>query len=185
MKTKTHTTAVVLIPPQALWEPIQAIRHKHDRQVRRWMPHITLLYPFLPLAEFDAVAQRLAQACARIEPFELRLEGFRHFDHGGESFTVWLAPEPSQAVVNLQEALWRVVPKCDDVRRLVGGFTPHLSVGQVRGRAALEALLAELQRGWRPLSFAVHEVCLIYRFEPPDDVFRVSRAVPLGRSPAG
>ena len=48
---KTHTTAVVLIPPEEVWEPIQALRRAHDRNFDRWMPHITLLYPF---AERDA-----------------------------------------------------------------------------------------------------------------------------------
>ena len=182
MATKTHTTAVVIIPPEPLWGPIQAIRREHDRQVRRWMPHVTLLYPFLPLAEFVVVAPRLAQGCARIEPFELHLARFRLFEHGRGRFTMWLEPEPAQALVRLQDALWRVVPDCDDVRRLAGGFTPHLSVGQAAGRPAVEALLAELQRGWRPLSFAVREVSLIVRFDPPDDVFRVDSALPLGRA---
>jgi hypothetical protein len=52
---KTPNTAVVLIPPQELWEPIQAIRRVHDLHVERWMPHVTLLFPFAP-------AERFAQA---------------------------------------------------------------------------------------------------------------------------
>ena len=46
MPNKTHTTAVVLIPPESVQPPIQAIRSVHDRNFLRWMPHITLLYPF-------------------------------------------------------------------------------------------------------------------------------------------
>jgi hypothetical protein len=42
---------LVIIPPEAVWEPIQAIRRRHDRKLRRWMPHITLLYPFRPRSE--------------------------------------------------------------------------------------------------------------------------------------
>ncbi|MGA1195514.1 MAG: 2'-5' RNA ligase family protein, partial [Candidatus Latescibacterota bacterium] len=45
---KVHQSAVVLSPPQSEWDQIQAIRKKYDRNVRRWMPHITLLYPFYP-----------------------------------------------------------------------------------------------------------------------------------------
>ena len=48
MPVKTHHTAVVAMPPPEVWEPIQAIRRQHDRNVHRWMPHITLLYPFMP-----------------------------------------------------------------------------------------------------------------------------------------
>jgi len=43
---KTYTTAVVLIPPEDVWEPIQKLRRVYDRHFDRWMPHLTLLYPF-------------------------------------------------------------------------------------------------------------------------------------------
>ena len=56
MSQKTHTTAAVLIPPEDVWGPIQAIRREHDRQFRRWMPHITLLYPFRPREQFPQYA---------------------------------------------------------------------------------------------------------------------------------
>ena len=52
---KTHKTAVVIIPPEDVWDPIQKIREKYDRQFRRWMPHITLIYPFRPFEEFERV----------------------------------------------------------------------------------------------------------------------------------
>jgi hypothetical protein len=37
--------------------------------------------------------------------------------------------------------LQKVVPDCDDVEKFKDGFTPHLSVGQVRGRKSLEKCL--------------------------------------------
>jgi hypothetical protein len=37
-----------IIPPEYVWGPIQAIRQEHDSEVGRWMPHITLIYSFLP-----------------------------------------------------------------------------------------------------------------------------------------
>jgi 2'-5' RNA ligase len=180
MTDKTHKTAVVLIPPRAVWAPIQAIRRRHDRQVRRWMPHVTLLYPFRPRGEFLAVADALAAACAGIEPFEVTLSEFSFFAHGPKGFTLWLAPEPAAPLVALQEAVWRCAADCDDVRRFAGGFTPHLSVGQVKGRARLERLRASLQADWRPLHFVAGEVAMIWRADPPEDVFQVDRTVALG-----
>ena len=181
MPTKTHKTAVVLIPPQELWEPIQRIRRTYDRQVRRWMPHITLIYPFRPAEEFPVLADRLAEACAALEPFELTLAEFRWFAHGRRSFTIWLAPEPAGKVRALQAAIQQVVPDCDDVSRHAGGFTPHLSVGQVRDRQRLERLLAQLTARWEALRFVAREISLIRRGDPPDDVFRVERTASLGR----
>ena len=43
---------------------------------------------------------------------------------------MWLAPQPFDEIVKLQERLQAIVPDCDDVRRFEGGFTPHLSIGQ-------------------------------------------------------
>ena len=182
MATKTHSTAVVLIPPEEVWEPIQQIRRQHDKQVQRWMPHVTLLYPFRPREEFDAVGAALAEACRAVEPFEVELAELRWFPQGRDSFTLWLAPKPAQKLAELEDALWRVVPDCDDVRRFVKGFTPHLSVGQVLSRRALNALVASLQADWQPLRFVARQAAMIWRNEPPDDVFRVGRTLPLGRS---
>jgi 2'-5' RNA ligase len=180
---KTHQTAVVVIPPPELWEPIQAIRRRHDRQVRRWMPHITLIYPFVPAEAFAAIEPELAAACSRIEPFELCLREFAWFAHGRESFTVWLSPEPAECLRHLHAALLRVVPHCDDTARHPQGFTPHLSVGQVRGRRRLEGLISTVQATWQALSFRVKQISLIWRNRPPDDVFRVGVTIPLGSNP--
>src|SRR5688572_10979414 len=98
MAMKTHTTAVVLIPASESWGPIQAIRLAHDRHVRRWMPHITLLYPFRPRAEFAGLAERFSTVCSSVEPFRVELAEMRFFRHRRESFTLWLAPEPSSAL---------------------------------------------------------------------------------------
>jgi 2'-5' RNA ligase len=183
MATKTHQTAVVLIPPDDVWERIQAIRRQHDRQFRRWMPHVTLLYPFRPREQFGGLAGPLREATEQIEPFEVRLAEFRHFRHGRGSHTLWLAPEPSEAMVRLQAALQSAVPDCDDVAGHKAGFTPHLSVGQVRGAEALAKLQADLQAAWTrqgALSFVAGEVSLIWRDRPPDDAFRVDRTIALG-----
>jgi 2'-5' RNA ligase len=180
---KTHETAVVLIPPEDVWEPIQAVRRRYDRQVRRWMPHVTLLYPFRPRDDFDAVASPLRDVCHGIEPFEVRLAEFRHFRHGRDRYTLWLAPEPAETLRRLQAALESAVPDCNDVSRYADGFTPHLSVGQVRGDEARTALQSSLQAAWSAqggVSFPARHVSLIWRRPPPDDVFRVDRTIPLG-----
>ena len=62
-----YKTGLVTIAQPAAWPPIRAIRAGHDRKLRRWMPHITLIYPFLPAGEFEAAATRLVPACAAPE----------------------------------------------------------------------------------------------------------------------
>jgi 2'-5' RNA ligase len=180
MQRKTFTTAVVLIPPIEVQPAIQAFRQVHDRHFKRWMPHITLLYPFRPRPEFDQLAARFAVACEVIEPFRVELAELRFFRHRRDSFTLWLAPEPREALVRLQAILGSVVPDCNDVAKHRDGFTPHLSVGQVWGERQRLALQQELQQAWQPLTFTAHEISMIWRGEPPDDVFRIGQTVRLG-----
>jgi 2'-5' RNA ligase len=179
MEPKTFRTAVVLIPPEDLWPPIQAIRKAHDRQVRRWMPHITLLYPFRPREDFDTATILIEKACRSVRPLEVWLAELRHFRHGRRGCTMWLAPEPTRPLVELQAALQAAFPDCDDVSRHAQGFTPHLSLGQTATRR-VGSLLATLGRSWQTVSFVADGVSLIWREDPPDDVFRVDRTIPLG-----
>jgi 2'-5' RNA ligase len=174
---KTYRTAAVLVPPETVWESIQRIRKQHDRHYRRWMPHITLLYPFLPQEMWPDVLEALRQACLRIQPFAVELSRFDRFVHRS-SCTLWLAPTPVEALVELQTALWQVVPDCDDTRRHNAGFSPHLSVGQTRDKGS--TLARELQAEWNPVRFLAHEVQLIWRNDPPDDVFRMGETLLLG-----
>ena len=69
------------------------------------MPHITLLYPFMPKGNFNKILPDLAQVGWEQPPLELTLQNFRWFRHGRESYTVWLAPETEGAVVKLHGAL--------------------------------------------------------------------------------
>jgi len=176
MAQPTHHTAVVLIPPEEAWAPIQAIRREHDRQFRRWMPHVTLLYPFLPREAFNEAAPALERACARIPPYRVTLNGFHGFEHRGRRCTVWLAPEPIGPWVKLHAALASAFPESAAAPRLP--FQPHLSVGQV-GRRELQGLINRLQAGWQPLSFQAVAASLIWRHDAPDDVFRVERSFPF------
>jgi 2'-5' RNA ligase len=173
VSVKTVTTAVVLIPPLETWEPIQAIRKAHDRNERRWMPHVSLLYPFLRESDFADILPALRDVALSFSPIQCAFEHFRFFAHRGGVNTLWLDPSPSEAIHALQEALWRVCPECGDTRMFPHGFTPHLTVGQVQGEKERDALVAVLQNGWEPVSCRFNAVSVIQRKNPPDDVFRV------------
>ncbi len=56
--SKVYTSAVVIIPPKESWSSIQEIRKQYDRPINRWMPHMTLLYPFRPESRFQNVYQK-------------------------------------------------------------------------------------------------------------------------------
>ena len=182
MPAKTHHTAVAVVPPESVWEPIQAIRRRHDRQIHRWMPHCNLLYPFRRQEEFPAVLPALRGACASVAPFAVSLGEFRCFRHGSGRCTFWLAPEPAEALRHLQAALQAAFPDCDDLSRFPAGFTPHLSVGQFPSPRDCERTRQQLQGGWQPVRFALSEVALLARER--DGAFSIAQRVALSESGA-
>jgi 2'-5' RNA ligase len=165
------------VPPHAVWEPIQEIRRRYDRQIHRWPPHGNLLYPFRPQPDFSAIMSALVAACASAAPFPVTLGEFRLFRHGSGRCTLWLAPEPVEALRRLQAALQAAFPDCDDLGRFPAGFTPHLGVGQFPSLRECERVREELQAGWSPLTFSLAEVALLARGE--HSPFVVARLIPL------
>jgi 2'-5' RNA ligase len=177
----THRTAVVFIPPADVWPPIQAIRRVHDRQVQRWMPHVTLLYPFAPRFELPRLLPTLEAACAGLSPFEATLASFRVFQHRADRSTFWLAPEPREDFVRLQGALQEAAPDYAHTSRFANGFTPHLSVGQSGSAEQVTELVTRWSEAWTPLVFQVNEVCIIAR--EGNRPFEVVSTLRLGAAP--
>ncbi|MEV6929915.1 RNA repair domain-containing protein [Dactylosporangium sp. NPDC051485] len=163
-----HTSALVIRPPQRVWPAIQAVRRAHDPSYRRWMPHINLVYGFVPEADFEDAARVAAAAVEGFGPIRVRLARARTFRHRA-STTVWLEPEvtPPGALHRLQAALAERFPACRERE----GFTPHLSVAKLTGAATLRL------DDWEPVEFTVTAVDLISR--RGDEPFAVRRTVPF------
>lgn len=172
------------IPPKSLWTPIQRIREQYDRKIYRWMPHVTLLYPFWEKHWFDLAKSRLTAALAHIRPFPVFFRTFSYFRHTSTTFTIWLVPEPSDCWMRLEETLIENFPDCTDQVDYPTGFIPHLSVGQFSGTEQdVRHRVADLQSRWKALSATVRSVYLIWRDDPPNDQFRIWSAVKFGGTP--
>lgn len=163
-------SACCIIPPRAVWEPIQRIRQDHDPAFTRWPPHANLLYPFVADEHFPVVAERLAQELADCGPLTVTLAEFGYFRHSQRSVTVWLRPDisPAGALDAIWDRLERAFPQC---RRKDGGRQAHLSVAKAKPRndREVDKLVASFRAGWEPIVFEIDRLSIISRagFEDP------------------
>jgi len=178
---KVYTSAVVIIPPKEISSPIQEIRIKYDRQFNKWMPHITLLYPFRPEDEYNLIMEDYVKICKKIPSFRITLKKFKYFEHRKQNYTVWIEPEPSELIINFQNSLLKLDPECNDVNLHKLGFVPHLSVGQVFGKQQTLSLLEELNQNWIEVNFLLENICFIAREPQKHSRFEVKKQICLAR----
>ena len=176
---KVYTSAVVIIPPEEKWAPIQEIRQRYDRQINRWMPHITLLYPFRPENEYTRLEKEFSEKCNHIRPFEISLKNFNYFSHGKERYTIWLDPEQNDLIVNLQAELLKIVPDCNDLNKFKKGFRPHLSFGQIIGKDKLNEVINGLQKNWNDIEFLLNQIYFISRIDNKTSKFEIIKQISL------
>lgn len=173
--SKVYSSAVVIIPPEENWDPIQEIRKKYDRNINRWMPHITLLYPFRSQEDYNNIAAEFLEVTKLINAFEINLKDFNFFPSGRQTYTLWLDPRPNESIINLQSKILKLVPDCNDVNKFKSGFKPHLSVGQIKGKNNLSTVIADLKSEWNEIKFLLNEIFFIARDENKMSSFKIFR----------
>lgn len=138
-------------PPSGLAVPIAVpptiadVRRRWDRAARAGaQPHVTVLYPFLPMTRLtDAVHAALADVAAGIDAFDVVFQDVRRFADG----VVWLEPRPADPFHALTAA---VVARWPEHPPYGGRFDvniPHLTVVEAEVDAApLSAIEVEVAR---------------------------------------
>lgn len=179
--SKVYSSAVVIIPPKEIWEPIQEIRKLYDRNINRWMPHITLLYPFRPRIQYEDIEKKFSEICKQIKPFEVFLKSVNSFPHGHQQYTVWIDPEPNNLIIHLQGEILKLVPDCNDANNYKNGFRPHLSVGQIKGKNKLHKTITDLQTNWEEIKFVLNKIFFISREDSKNSKFTVSKIFQLNQ----
>jgi hypothetical protein len=166
-----------VVVPEA--EPVLgALRRRHDPSARQGVPaHVTVLFPFVPVARIDdALIGRLAALFGSMPQFDYRFDRIERF---GDT-TVFLAPEPSRPFVAMTEAVVEQWPEYPPFEGAFDEVVPHLTAGDRLQPGQADLVTAETLAALRrhvPLVGRATAVTLIA--EDEDHVWRTSHAFPL------
>jgi len=134
----------------------------------RWIEaggmHLTLKF----LGEIDdgralRVREILASVASRHHPFSLRLEGTGAFPTETRPRVLWAGCDAGPQLAALQEELDRSLA-AEGFEREARAFTPHLTLGRVKGPGRIDKAMAELARH-RDEHFGAMTVAKIILFE--------------------
>ncbi len=176
-----YHSAIAIIPEKEVWEPIQKIRQKYDSSFERWMPHINLIYGFLPEKYFEEARILIEHALENFNDFYIEMNTFHYFTHKNSS-TIWLKPETqtTKIINTLQKKLEHIFPQCNEQSsKSKKGFTPHLTVATLNKahKSQLQKLIEELSVNWKSEKFLVKGIALISRQQ--NTAFEVKHFIPF------
>jgi 2'-5' RNA ligase len=120
----SNDTALICRVPEAE-RYISRYRERYDPSARRNVPaHVTILYPFVPLANVDdAVLARLREIAAGVRCFDYRLAQTQRFP-----VALYLAPDPDRSFAELTDAVWRAFPEYPPFEGKFDVVVPHVTV---------------------------------------------------------
>jgi len=173
----TIQTALCLIPPENVWEQIQSIRSIHDKAYPRWMPHINLIYPFVPEENFENIKAQLEPILKRKKPFQIQFDqsSFDYFKQRGDDCTYHLRPKNSTDVVELQKLIQN---QLSNLIRNKRAFEAHLTLGQTT-TSKISDILIDMKVKWKTIEFTVDRVYMISRENHPENLFTIKNEILL------
>lgn len=164
-----------LIVPVPRAEPIVGSwRAIHDGSASDGMPaHVTVLFPFLPLSAIEgSVEVALQSVLANCAPFRFSLARIGRFPG-----VLYLAPEPSEPLLNMTAAIWARWPDWPPYRGAYETTIPHLTVAT---GTEPPGLAAQLER-FLPIECEASEVYLMTKADAGR--WSVRSRFPLGTRP--
>ncbi len=137
-----------------------ALRSRFDPSAALGVPaHVTVLYPFMPPAQFTPEILARVQAALRGQgPFGFVLGRVARFPG-----VLYLAPEPAEPFVALTQALAHAFPDFPPFGGVHDAIVPHLTVAQ-GDEATLQQAEGELRAALHehgPVATSCRELCLL------------------------
>ena len=169
MPGRSAVIVPIVLPPR-----LAALRYAGDPLAARGVPpHVTVLFPFLPVAALTPVIRSdLARLAARQAPFTA---GFSRVEAREEM--VWLVPHDQRPFLDLTDAVATLWPDHPPYGGIHDTLIPHLTLLETTDGQALDAAwAAAVDIG--PFEMTVRELTVIT--ENASDTWRTRWRLPLG-----
>jgi 2'-5' RNA ligase len=166
--------STVILPVLAVTEALAAVLdQKNFADNPDLPPHVTILYPFLPVPALDAPAESaIGELLADFKPFRFSLTAVGRFPG-----VLYLAPSPPEPFLALTDAFVRRWPDFRPYRGAYAEVVPHLTIATGDERPGLAARL----EGILPLEANADELWLLT--QGADHRWTMRRRFPLGVEP--
>ncbi|CAH0055841.1 unnamed protein product [Clonostachys solani] len=163
--TPSTDTALCLIPPKHLWEPVDRLRSLYDKAYNRWPPHVNLVYPFVQPDCLERAAEAIAQIDYGLELGQSTpLAALSEPDVFAQknNNTIHLRPRNGQNLEllrRLSNMLQHALGRSEDQN-----FKPHMTVAQSQDRnSASHLYLVDKIRSIGDISWDVTELAILIR----------------------
>jgi 2'-5' RNA ligase len=152
---------------------LERLRRHDDVAASAGAPaHVTLLFPFMPVAELrPPVRHALADIAAAVEPFEVRFATVGRFPG-----VIYLEPEPDGPFTALTDAIARRFPDYQPYDGAFDEVIPHLTLVESPTAPLDQIALA----AGRHLPFTCRVATIEVLVEGPDERWRSHWRIPLG-----
>ena len=126
--------AVVLTFSQEFSDAVSKLRENYQKYMGyAIVPHITLVYPFRPTVDINAVNEKLEEVAKSTKPFTLILHGIEYFEKGNN--VAYVAVEDKWPVINLHANIFHSLKGLikEDIifqNYNLERFTPHVTIGE-------------------------------------------------------
>jgi 2'-5' RNA ligase len=133
MATGKNDYAVVLTFSPAIEKILSRLRQEYLQYVDYTIvPHLTLIYPFMPVFSLYRVYEQLEKVARQTKPFEITLNGIDFFEE--DSNVIYAAIENKRAVKKLHIDLIRsleglIKEQYTDGKYNLERFVPHVTIG--------------------------------------------------------
>jgi hypothetical protein len=172
--TSPPGTTALMIPVFGLEDGARQLWTESNHDNGGLPPHVTILYPFLPLEQIsEDVLERLAAVCAAHHEFDFALDSTNWFD----GRVLYLSPSSSEPFVSLTRRLVEEFPSCAPYEGAYAEIVPHLTVRDGGRRTALQRAQRRIRRHLPIRSRARH--LFLMSSSDASGQWTIERSIPL------